>query len=275
MTIHDPAESVYNSRNMRATRLLAVAAVTAALTAGLAVGQGRPKLTDEEKARRQAEANAKLKKVRRAVKQLDYDETMARVPQLIAREKEYLALVEQIQKAATGGKAEIIEMLKKGRSMKIAALKDLNEILDLHRGKYAGIEEKQVRERLRQTRLEEVDYDEEWLVNILDDLEEAMQVNIELDARIYKFDVVSFDFPRTTAKAMLQTMADNLLFKYVIRGDTLYVYKERHEVLFDAEWLAQKRAAWKARKKAREEAARAAEKRANEGAPEDGEGGGK
>ena len=70
-------------------------------------------------------------------------------------------------------------------------------------------------------------------------------------------------------------MADNLLFKWIIRGDTLYVYKERHEVLFDAEWLAQKRAAWKARKKAREEAARAAEKRANEGAPEDGEGGGK
>ena len=99
-------------------------------------------MTDEEKARRQAEADAKLRKVRREVKQLDYDDTMARVPQLIAREQEYLALVEQIQEAAAGGKGDILEMLKKGRTMKIAALKDLNEILKLHRGKYAGIEEK-------------------------------------------------------------------------------------------------------------------------------------
>jgi hypothetical protein len=251
---------------------MAVAAVTAALTAGLAVGQGKPKLTDEEKARLELEARLKLKKVRREVKQLDYDETMARVPQLIARETEYLALVEQMQEAATGGKGDITEMLKKGRSMKIAALKDLNEILKLHRGKHAGIEEKLVRERLAQTRLDAVNYEEEWLVNILDDLEEAMQVNLELDARVYKFDVVSFDFPKTTAKAMLQTMADALLFKWAIRGDTLYVYKERHEVLFDADWLAQKRAAWKARKKAREAAARAAEKRAAEGTSAEGEG---
>ena len=51
-------------------------------------------------------------------------------------------------------------------------------------------------------------YEEEWLVNILDDLEESVGINIELDARIYKYDTVSFDFEQTSARAMLQMMGD-------------------------------------------------------------------
>ena len=74
---------------------------------------------------------------------------------------------------------------------------------------------------LARTRLDEVDYEEEWLVNILDDFEEAMQVNIEMDARIYKFDSVTFDFEKTSARAMLQMMGDTLLFEWIVRGDTL------------------------------------------------------
>ena len=50
-----------------------------------------------------------------------------------------------------------------------------------------------------------------------------------------------------------------------MRGDTLYVYKERHEILFGGEWLRKKRAAWKARKEALDKAMKEAEKRAAEG----------
>ena len=103
-------------------------------------------------------------------------------------------------------------------------------------------------------------YEDEWLVNILDDLEESCKINIEIDARIYKFDTVTFDFEKTSARAMLQMMGDALLFKWMVRGDTLYVYKERHEVLFGGEWLRKKKAAFHARKKALEEAMKEAEK---------------
>jgi len=203
--------------------------------------------------------------VRRVVKRLNYDDTLKLIPKLAARETEYLALVRQIHDGATAG-GDVTALLEKGYAMKLTALQDLSRILLLHRGKYAGIEEEDVWKRLNETRLDDVDYEEEWLVNILDDLEEAMQVNIEIDARIYKFDVVSFTFTKTTARAMLQTMADSLLFKWIVRGDTLYIYKERHEKLFDAAWLAKKRAAWKARRKARQDAAKRAEEAAKKAA---------
>ncbi len=249
-------------------RTTGILIVAAALLAGLAAGQDggrRKKPSKEEMARLQAEADAKLKKVRRVVKRLNYDDTLNLVPKLEARETEYLAIVRQIHDGATAG-GDVTKLFEQGYQMKLAALQDLSRILLLHRGKYAGIEEEDVWKRLNETRLDEVDYEEEWLVNILDDLEESMQVNIEMDARIYKFDVVSFTFTRTTARAMLQTMADTLLFKWIVRGDTLYVYKERHEELFNEAWLAKKRAAWKARKKARQDAAKRADDAAKKAA---------
>jgi hypothetical protein len=241
-------------------RTIGILIVAASLLAGLATGQDgrKPKPSKEELARLQAEADEKYKKVRRVVKRLDYDKTLKLVPKLEARETEYLALVRQIHDGATGG-SDVTSLLEKAYQMKLKAFQDLSRILLLHRGKYAGIDEEQVLTRLNGTRLEDVDYEEEWLVNILDDLEESMQVNIEIDARIYKFDVVSFTFTKTTARAMLQTMADSLLFKWIVRGDTLYIYKERHEDLFNAAWLAKKRAAWKARKKTRQDAAKRAD----------------
>ena len=105
----------------------------------------------------------------------------------------------------------------------------------------------------------------EWLVNILDDLEEAVGINIEVDARVYKFDTVSFQFEKTSARAMLQMMGDSLLFEWIVRGDTLYVFKESHEILFGGEYLARRKRAWKARKKALAEAQLEAERRAREG----------
>ena len=45
----------------------------------------------------------------------------------------------------------------------------------------------------------------------------------------------------------------------------MYVYKERHEILFGGEWLRQKKAAWRARKDALDKAAKEAEKEALEG----------
>ncbi|MHC5052800.1 MAG: hypothetical protein ACYTGK_19600, partial [Planctomycetota bacterium] len=105
----------------------------------------------------------------------------------------------------------------------------------------------------------DIHYNNEWLVNILDDLEDAAQINIEVDARVYKFDSVTFDFDKTSARAMLQMMGDVLLFEWIVRGDTLYVYKERHEDLFGGEWIKQKKAAWKARRKALAEAEKEAE----------------
>ena len=113
-------------------------------------------------------------------------------------------------------------------------------------------------------RWSDVVYEQAWLVNILDDIEEAANVNIELDARIYKFDTVSFSFDKTSARAMLQMMGDTLLFRWIVRGDTIYVYKERHEILFGGKWLRQQKKAWRTRKKAIEEAAKEAERKALE-----------
>jgi hypothetical protein len=95
-------------------------------------------------------------------------------------------------------------------------------------------------------------------------LEDKVGINIEVDARVYKYDTVTFDFDRTSARAMLQMMADNLLFKWVVRGDTLYVYKERNEILFGGEWIRRKKAAWKARQDALEAARKEAERKALE-----------
>jgi len=146
--------------------------------------------------------------------------------------------------------------------VKLAALEELNAILKLHRGKYVGLTEQEVRSRLEKKELEGVHYRDEWLVNILDDLEEEVGINVELDARVYKFDVVTFDFEKTSARAMLQTMADSLLFKWIIRGDTLYVYKEMNEVLFDEAWLKQQRAIWKKKREEKIKAAREADEAA-------------
>ena len=99
-------------------------------------------------------------------------------------------------------------------------------------------------------------------MNILDDLEERCKINVEVDARIYKFDTVSINFDKTSARAMLQILGDQLLFNWLVRGDTLYVYKERHEVLFGGEWIRKKKAAWKARKEALKKAAEEAQRRA-------------
>ncbi len=230
------------------------------LAAGLAFGGDGP--TEEQKAK-DAAAAAKLRLVRREVKQLDFDATLARLPAFIAREQEYMALVERIKEAASGDGADLRQLLESAREMKLRALPELNEILMCHRGPSAGLEEAEVRRRLDEAVFTAVGYADEWLVNILDDLEANVGINIELDARVYKFDTVSFRFERTSASAMLQTMADNLQFKWLIRGDTLYVYREMNEILFDDEWLAQKRAVWQAKqdvKKAAEAAALEKEK---------------
>ncbi|MGH7163034.1 MAG: hypothetical protein ACREID_06095 [Planctomycetota bacterium] len=242
---------------MKHIGMAAIAA--AALAAGLALGQETEKPSEEERERRHAETLEKLKLVRREVKTIDLDATIPRVAAMVAREQEYRALVARIREAATGGEEGVPQLLEQGRTMKLQALAELNDILVLHRGPHAGIEEDEVRRRLETTRLTGVRYRDEWLVNILDDLEAEAKVNIELDARVYKFDVVTFDFEKTTCLAMLQTMADNLLFKWIVRGDTLYVYQERNEVLFDDEWLAKKKAAWKARQDAAARAERDAE----------------
>ncbi|MGQ0612739.1 MAG: hypothetical protein ACT4PV_03190 [Planctomycetaceae bacterium] len=236
----------------RCARLLLAAGC---LAAGLAFGRDEP--TEEQKAK-DAAAAAKLALVRREVKQLDFDATLARLPAFIAREQEYMALVERIKEAASGDGADLTELLGRAREMKLRALPELNEILVCHRGPNAGLEEAEVRRRLDAAVFTAVRYEEEWLVNILDDLETNASINIELDARVYKFDVVSFRFERTSASAMLQTMADNLQFKWVIRGDTLYVYREMNEILFDDEWLAQKRAVWQAKQDAKRAAEAAA-----------------
>lgn len=224
--------------------LKAAAILIAAFLAGLALGGDgeKKKLSPEERAAIQAAAREKMKQVRREVKQLDLYDAVAKVPSIVAREKEYRALLDRI---ATTPADETL--LRQAYQMKVAALADLNEILKVHRGAHVGIAEEEVRRRLETARFEGIRYEQEWLVNILDDLEDAVRINVELDARVYKFDRVTFNFERTTALAMLQTMADNLQFRYIIRGDTLYVYKERYEVLFDDEWLRQKKAAWKAR----------------------------
>ncbi len=246
---------------MRQTAI--VLGLLAAFAAGLASGQ------EGKKKRKAAEVDpelqARLAQVRREIKQIDFDEAIARVPGIVAREREYEALVAQALDAGARGVGEVKPMLARARALKLASLDELNHLLDLHRGKYAGLKEEEVWERLRAARFEGVRYREEWLVNILDEIEESVGINIEVDARVYKFDTVSFDFEKTTARAMLQMMGDSLLFTWKIRGDTLYVYKERHEDLFGGEWIIRKKAAWKARRDAIDAAAKEAERRALEG----------
>ena len=227
--------------------------VAGAFAVGLAWGQ------DEEKeAEEKADLETRLAEVRREVKIIDLDTSLARVPAVVDREMAYQEVAQQIYRDERAGK-DIQALLEKGRALKLASLKDLNEILKLHRGQHVGISEEEVWTRLRNARFEDVHYSNEWLVNILDDLEETAQINIEVDARVYKFDAVTFDFDKTSARAMLQMMGDVLLFEWIVRGDTLYVYKERHEDLFGGEWIKQKKAAWRARRKALLEAEKEAE----------------
>lgn len=231
---------------MRSRRWLAAALLAASGAAGFAWGQdGETKLTKEERAAKRAELKERAKSVRREVKTLDLLEAVGHVPGILAREGDFDAILESLAASPKEPKP----LLERARALKLAALEEQNRILKKHHGKYAGIDEAEVWKRLEGARFEGVRYEDEFLVNILDDIEESARINVELDARVYKFDTVSFGFEKTTARAMLQTMADNLQFSWVIRGDTLYVYKERLEVLFDAEWVAQKKAAWKARQK--------------------------
>jgi len=235
----------------------------AAAVGGFAVAQDDPsKLTKEERDAKRAELKERAKGVRREVKQLDLAEAMAQVPALVAREKEYDAILASI----AAGKGDPLPLYQQARALKLQALEDQNRILKKHRSSFCGIDEATVRKRLEEAKFEGVRFEDEFLVNILDWIEENAQVNVELDARVYKFDTVTFAFDRTTARSMLQTMGDNLQFGWIIRGDTLYVYKERMEVLFDEEWLRKQKAAWKARQKARiEEQERKEREKAAEG----------
>lgn len=201
----------------------------------------------------------RLTKVRREIKIIDFDESLGLVPGLAAREEEYQALLKEAREAK-----DKKPVLAKAREVKLAQLEDANKILKLHRGKYVGLTEEEVWDRLSNARFRGVHFREEWLVNILDFLEDHVGINIELDARVYKYDTVTFDFDKTSARAMLQMMGDVLLFKWIIRGDTLYVYKERNEILFGGEWIRRKKAAWKARHDALEAARKEAERRALE-----------
>ncbi|MHC4136121.1 MAG: hypothetical protein ACYTDU_14885 [Planctomycetota bacterium] len=225
--------------------------IAGAFAAGLAWGQ-------DEKEEEKADLQARLAEVRREVKIIDLDTSLARVPAVVEREMAYQEVAQQIYRDERAGQ-DITALLEKGRTLKLAALKDLNEILKLHRGEHVGITEEEVWTRLRNARFTDIHYHKAWLVNILDDLEEAAQINIEVDARVYKFDSVTFDFDKTSARAMLQMMGDVLLFNWIVRADTLYVYKERHEDLFGGEWIKQKKAAWRARRKALAEAEKEAE----------------
>ncbi len=230
--------------------LSAVALVAAAWAGGLAWGQG-------DDAGKRESIEDRLKKVRREIKTVKLDAALERLPTLFAREQEHRGLLLKMQDRADQGET-IRPLIVEARKLKLKTLKDCNEILRLHRGEHVDQPEAAVWQKLIDARFVDVHYEKEWLVNILDDLEESVGINIELDARIYKFDTVSFDFEKTSARAMLQMMGDTLLFKWIIRGDTLYVYKERNEILFGPEWIRQRKAAIRARKKAKKEAAKAA-----------------
>ncbi len=238
--------------------------VLAGFLAGLAWGQDGDAKPDKKRTRMSEETRAKLAEVRREVKQIDLSDALKLVPGIFKRENRHFELVGEMKKSQDAG-GDITELLKQGRDLKRAALKDYNRVLKKHKSKYVGISEAEVYKRLRAARFEDVSYEDEWLVNILDDLEDSCRINIELDARIYKFNTATFEFEKTTARAMLQMMADALLFKWVIRGDTLYVYKERNEILFGAAWRKQQRAIKKARRAALKQAKKEAEKEAREG----------
>jgi len=225
----------------RKRKLAAAVAVGGALLAGIAAGQDK------------GDVEARLKKVRREVKIIDLEKSIPEAAGLVAREQQYEALLKRMGETARNTPELMPKLLGEARDLKLAALDDLNRILKVHRGRHTGLTEKQIYERL-ETRFTGVRYEEEWLVNILDDLEEACKINIEVDARVYKFDQVSFNFDSTSARAMLQMMADELIFNWVVRGDTLYVYKERNEVLFGEEWFRNKKRAERERAKAEKKA---------------------
>ena len=215
---------------------LAVALVAGGFFSGWASGQDKGSLEE------------RLQKVRREVKVIDLKTSIPKIPALVKREKEYSALLEELQGAAISRPDKLTTLFERARELKLAALADLNRILRVHRGKHVDITEKEVWERLK-TRFTGVFYEEEWLVNILDDIEDGASINVELDARVYKFDSVSFQFDSTSARAMLQIMGDELEFKWVIRGDTLYVFKERNEVIFGRKYAKQRKKALKEREK--------------------------
>ena len=230
--------------------MISACIVAAAFVAGTARGQDKGDLKE------------RLEAVRREVKHIDLNDALDRLPALLKREEDYLAVVEKLGKA--GNAADVNLALNQGRQMKLAALSELNEILKKHTGEHVGLTEEEVWTRLKNARFKNMSYDEKWLVNILDDLEARCQINFEMDARIYKFDTVTFDFDKTSARAMLQIMGDTLLFNWIVRGDTVYVYKERHEILFGGEWMRKKKAAFKARQVALKKAEAEAQKRALE-----------
>ena len=221
-------------------------AFIAAALAGIAAGQDGATADLEER----------LNKVRREVKIVDLAASIPKVAALVKREKQYAAVLDKMKEVQANRPHALPKLLDEARTLKLGALKDLNEILRMHRGKHTGLTEKEIFKRLEH-RFVGVDYEEEWLVNILDDLEEACEINIELDARVYKFDSVTFSFESTSGRAMLQMMGDELLYTWVVRGDTLYVFKERNEVLFGRAWVRAKLKAEKERAKA----AKAAKKR--------------
>ena len=241
---------------------IATTLVLAALAAGFA--WGGPGDDDGDREIDLLDLETRLAQVRREVKIISFDTAMKRVPALVEREKRYAKLLAEIDDQAKRGGEGLTGLLEQGRQLKLDTLEDLNEILRLHRGEHVGLSETEVWDRLASARFEGVDYNEEWLVNIFDDLEDQVRINIEVDARIYKFDTVTFDFEKTSARAMLQIMGDSLLFDWMVRGDTLYIFRERHEILFGGEWIRKKKAAWRARKKALEAAEAEARRRALE-----------
>jgi hypothetical protein len=232
--------------------------VAAAFLGGIVWGQGADGGGDLADASLQDLAE-RLTKVRREIKIIDFDQSLGLVPGLGAREHEYQALLDEARDAK-----DKKPILAKARDLKLAQLDDANKILKLHRGKNVGLSEEQVWDRLANARFRGIHFREEWLVNILDMLEDEVGINVEIDARVYKYDTVTFDFDRTSARAMLQMMSDSLEFKWVVRGDTLYVYKERNEILFGGDWIRKKKAAWKARHDALEAARKEAERKALE-----------
>jgi hypothetical protein len=239
-------------------KLVSGAILFAAFATGFASGQG------EEPEDASSGLEERLAQVRREVKHIDLTSSIGKVPALVARETAYEAVLREAHAAAGKGEGGLPGMLEQARDMKLAALAELNEILKKHSGEHAGIAESEVWKRLHDARFANVSYRDEWLVNILDDLEGEAKVNIEMDARVYKFDTVSFHFDKTSALSMLEIMGDTLLFEWIVRGDTLYVYKENHEELFGGEWIVQKKKAWKARKDTFEAAIKEAERRALE-----------
>ena len=102
-----------------ATFILAAVAL-GALRAPAWSQERRP--TKEEREKRKAELRELQKNVRREVKQIDFEKTLAAIPALVAREKEYMALVKTFVDTATGGQGDVKKLLQQGRTLKLAHL---------------------------------------------------------------------------------------------------------------------------------------------------------